>query len=236
VVNAPILITVNGTRKIQIEWLEAGKQKMIYQVQEGEIEANKAIAKDCAALGYHIESPWDLVGNQPKYEWTRPMAEIFAKHLRLPHPPRVLEGLMFAGSWLETKDLFFEPILAILRKNGNNYLGQSAVNALFKMVENSDVDLLRDLFMNKAIGESRALIVEGYAKLAKKGAIETLRAYVSDPVVRSEALKALSQLGDQSIRGELHELLKHTDSYHRKIARDALARLDRKAEKTKKLN
>lgn len=209
---------------------------MIYKVQEGEVEANAAIAKDCAALGYHIESPWDLVGDYPKHELTRPLAEIFAKHLMLPHPPRVLEGLMFAGSWGETKDLFLEPVLAILRKNGNEDLGQMAVHALFKMVESSDVDLLRDLFMDRTIGKSRALIVGGYAKLAKKRAIETLRTFVSDPVVRSEVLKALSKLGDQSARNDLHELLKHPDSHHRKIARDALARLDKKAQKTKKLN
>jgi HEAT repeat protein len=209
---------------------------MIYSIHESEIEANAAIAKDCAALGYHIESPWDLVGNYPKHELTRPLAEIFARHVKLPYPSRVLEGLMFAGAWLETKDLFFEPVLAILRKNGNENLGQMAVHALFNMIEDSDVDLLRDLFIDRSIGKSRALLVDGYAKLAKKNAIETLRTFVPDPIVRLEVLKALSRLGDQSIRNDLLQLLEHPDSEHRKIARNALAILDKKAQKIKKLN
>jgi hypothetical protein len=209
---------------------------MTYRRQEGEIAANAAIAEDCAALGYQIESPWDYVGSQSKYPWTREVAEVFARHLRLAYPPRVLEGLMFAGSWLETKDLFFEPVLTILRKNGDNHLGQSAVHALLKMIQRSDVDLLRDLIMDKTLGVSRSLLVEGYAKLAKKEAIGTLRANISDPVVRVEALKELSKLGDQAIRSELQELLKHSHSEFRKIARDGLSRLDEKLEKAKKLN
>ena len=143
---------------------------------------------------------------------------------------------MFAGSWLETKDLFFEPVLTILRKNGDNFLGQSAVHALLKMIEHSDVNLLHDLITDKTIGVIRSLLIEGYAKLAKKEAIVPLRRNVSDPVVRVQVLKALSKLGDQTIRGELGELLKHSGSEFRKIARDGLARLDKKAEKTKKLN
>jgi hypothetical protein len=209
---------------------------MTYRPQEGEAVANAAIAKDCAALGYQIESPWDYVGSHNKYPWTREVAEIFARHLRLPHPPRVLEGLMFAGSWLETKDLFFEPVLTILRVNGDNHLGQSAVHALLKMIERSDVDLLRDLIVDKTLGASRSLLIEGYAKLAKKKALGILRENISDPVVGAEALKELSKLGDQSVRDELQELLKHSNSEFRKIARDGLARLDKKLKKAKKLN
>jgi hypothetical protein len=209
---------------------------MTYRLQEGEIEANAAIARDCASLGYQIESPWDYVGSHSKYPWTREIAEVFARHLRRPYPPRVLEGLMLAGSWLETKDLFFEPVLTILRRNGDTSLGQIAVHALLKMIEHSDVNLLHDLITDKTIGDSRSLLIEGYAKLAKKEAIVPLRTNVSDPVVRVQVLKALSKLGDQTIRDELRELLRHSKSEFRKIARDGLARLDKKAKKTKKLN
>jgi hypothetical protein len=209
---------------------------MTYRITEAEIRANAEIAKDCATQGYVIESPWDLVGNHSDHRWTRELAEIFARHLWKPHPDRVLEGLMFAGAWLETKDLFLAPVVAILRKHGDSFLGQSAANALLTMADKSDTELFKDLIMDKSVGVSRSLLIDGYAKLAKKDAIPALRANVTDPIVRSYVLKNLSKLGDQTIRGDLIELAKHPDAYHRKIARDSLARLDKKASKAKTLN
>ena len=201
-----------------------------------EKRANEAISKDCTEIGVKIDSPWDLVGKNGDDLWSMEIAKIFARHLHKPYPPFVLEGLILAGCCLETRDIFLEPVLKIIKENGNNYLGQIATNGLLRMAIASDEIFIRDLILDKSIGVSRSLMVEGYAKLAKQRAVIPLRTLVSDPEVRSNVLKALSKLGDQSIRGELQILATHEDSYHRKIARDALARLDKKASKGKSKN
>jgi hypothetical protein len=61
------------------------------------------ISAEVAALGYKIESVWDFVNNDPHpflprafvgpYERAYPL---LARHLRLPHHPRVREGLIRA--------------------------------------------------------------------------------------------------------------------------------------------
>jgi hypothetical protein len=207
---------------------------MRYRNENEEKRADYAISKDCAAIGIKIESAWDLVGSKGDHLWSREIAEVFAKHVIKPYPPIVIEGLIFAGAWLETKDLFFNPVLKILRANGTNSLGQSAANALLKMIEPHDESVLREQILDQSVGVSRNLLIAGYAKLAKKNAIETLQKILNDEEVRLEALKSLSMLGDQSIRPKLQLILKHSDSYFRKIARDALVRLDKKAAKTTK--
>jgi hypothetical protein len=204
----------------------------IIRDHEAEAKANAEIARDCHALGYDILSPWDMVGQyHAKYELTLEIAEVFAKHLAKSHPHMVLQGLMSAGAWYTTRNLFMPPVLKILREKGDSYLGQGAANALLRMADYSDANLFAELIADKLVGGSRSLLIEGYAKLAKQKAIPLLRASTFDPVLRSEALKALSKLGDQTMRGELEKLAQHPDSYHRKIARDGLKRLDKKLEK-----
>jgi HEAT repeat protein len=196
-----------------------------------EEKANAEIAKDCAAIGIKIDSPWDFVGDKNGDLWNYGVAAIFARHIEKSHPPIVIEGLMFAGSWLETKDLFLDPVLAILRRDGQNFLGQAAANALLKMMEPGDEELMKSLILDKPIGESRALLIAGYAKLAKKDAIGPLRTLIHDDDVRNEVLKALPKLGDQTVRDELIAMTKHGDSYVRKIGRDGLVRLEKSIQK-----
>lgn len=200
-----------------------------------EERSNAEIARDCAAVGVKIESPWDFTGGRNGDLWSDAVAEIFARHLSRLHPPAVLEGLMFAGSWLETKDLFLPPVLDILRKNGKNFLGQAAANALLKMMEPGDEELMKALILDRTIGTSRSLLIAGFAKLAKQGALHPLRSVLDDDDVRVEALKALAKLGDQTIRGELTALANHNDGYFRKIGRDGLKRLDKKVSRLKRL-
>lgn len=200
---------------------------------KAEEQANSEIARDLANVGVTAGSPWDLVGSGGDKPWSTEAAQVLANHLTKPHPQFVLQGIILAGCWLETRNLFFDTVVRILRENGCSILGQVAANGLLRMAKKDDAEIMRSLIMDKSVGESRGLLIEGYGRFAKQGAIPTLRANIHDPDVRSEVLKALSKLGDQSIRGELLELCKHPDSFHRKIARDALARLDNKATKSK---
>lgn len=192
------------------------------------------IARDCAAIGIEINSPWDFVGGKNGDRWNHGVAVIFARHLEKPHLPMALEGLMFAGAWLETKDLFLDPVLAILRSDGQNFLGQAAANALLKMMQPGDEDLMKSLILDKSIGTSRALLIAGYAKLAKKDAVGPLRTLILDEDVRNEVLKVLPKLGDQTVKDELIVMTKHSDSYVRKIGLDGLARLEKSLQEKSK--
>jgi hypothetical protein len=193
--------------------------------------ADAQIAKDCAAIGVTISGPWDFVGERNDHLWSMEVAEILAEHLQKELPSYTLMGIMLAGSWLETRHLFLDPVLKILRENGNNMLGQIAANALLQMADKRDADVFRTLIIDKEVGVSRALLIEGFAKLAKQHGIDVLRNLVGDRQVRTDVLKALSKLGDQSIADELRLLAQHTESYHRKIGREGLARLEKKQRK-----
>ena len=64
-------------------------------------DEERAIAGEAAALGYDIRSVWDFVNNTPHpvleryfvgpYDRAYPM---LIRHLRLPHHPRVREGII----------------------------------------------------------------------------------------------------------------------------------------------
>lgn len=208
---------------IMVEDVEVHKRD-----HEAEERANAEIARDCANIGVKIESPWDFTGGKNGALWSDAVAEVFARHLSRPHPRVVLEGLMFAGSWLETKDMFLVPVLRILRENGKNFLGQAAANALLRMMQPGDEALMESLILDQAVGSSRALLVPGFAKRARKTAIHPLRSLVKDKDVRNVVLKELAKLGDQTVRGELVEAATHSDPYVRKIGRDGIARLDKR--------
>jgi hypothetical protein len=120
-----------------------------------------------------------------------------------------------------------QPIVEELLRDGKDYHGQPAANALDKIVIPDDSGVIAELLLNKEIGDARALLVSTYARIAKKSGIPVLRKIVDDAVTRSEALRCLSILGDITIEPNLLELAKHPDSYHRKIARDALKRVER---------
>ena len=211
---------------------------MTYRDSEEEIRANAIISKDCARIGIYIESPWDLVGSHSKYEMTEGLAAIFAKHLTQPYPNKVVEGLMFAAARPETRQLLFEPVLSVLKKEGDSYLGQHAVHALTKMLIPTDSRLLQNLVLDETLRDSRGLLMEPYAKLAKKAAIPTLHKAFRDgnDFLKVESLRQLSKLGDQTIKDDLELLAKHPRSEYRKVARDGLLRLEREASRTRRLN
>ncbi len=185
------------------------------------------IVAKCKKLGVNVPRLGCFMDERKKYPITDAIAELFADELGKEHDRHLLAVIMQVGITPKHRDVFLEPISSILRKSGNSLGKDRAINALTKIALPQDAPLVADLLQNQEIGDERSLLIPTYVRLAKKAAIPVLRKIANDPHTRSVALHHLSILGDTTIENELKELAKHPDSWHRKIARDALKRVEK---------
>jgi hypothetical protein len=181
----------------------------------------------CKLLGSKINRLWDYVRNNKPIQISENVVRYLANELDNIQDKSVWATAMQAIARPEYREIVLLPISRNLRREGQTVWGQRAANDLAKIIQPQDIELIVNLLRDRSITDARALLVSQYARIAKKSAIPVLRSLVDDPETRTEALKSLSKLGDITIEYELLELAKHPDSYHRKIAREALARVEK---------
>jgi hypothetical protein len=185
------------------------------------------IVKKCKKLGVNVPHLGYFMDKREKYPVTDAIAKLFAEELGKDHDWNLLAVIMQVGVSFQHRDVMLEPVVKVLHKKGAELARDGAINALDKIALPKDAPLIADLLQDKEIGDERMLLVPIYARIAKKAAIPVLRKIVDDPHTRSIALHHLSILGDTTIENELRELIKHPDSWHRKLARDALKRVEK---------
>jgi hypothetical protein len=189
------------------------------------------IIERCREHGVIVPYIYVFAENKKQFKLTEEIAKILADEIGKNHDQHLLMMLMMAAAAPAFRSIVLDPIAKVIRREGENGVGQCAVNALDKVVSQEDIALVESLLRDKAVEGSRSLLVPIYARIAKKAAIPVLRLIMNDPDVHSYALKHLSILGDTTIEPELRALAKHPDSYHRQIARDALKRVERNKQK-----
>jgi hypothetical protein len=107
----------------------------------------------------------------------------------------------------------------------------AVTNGIINTALKQDAPVIGELLIGQNLGTYRAGFVSLYAKLARKKAKPILFKCVADPVLKAEALKALSILGETSIEAELVALLQHEKPGYREIARAALKRVEKNKKK-----
>jgi hypothetical protein len=185
------------------------------------------IIEKCHKLGVKVPRLGSFMDQSKKYPITDEIAKLFAEELGKNHDWHLLAVIMQVGVTSKYRDIMLEPVVKVLRRKGVELARDGAINALDKLAVLQDAPLIADLLRDKNIGEDRILLVPIYARLAKKAAIPVLRKAVDDPDTMTYALHHLSILGDTSIENELLDLAKHPDAWRRKIARDALKRVEK---------
>jgi hypothetical protein len=185
------------------------------------------IVKKCEQLGVKVNYIYDFVQNRKKYVVNEKIAELFANELRKAHDKSLLSILMSAGALSAFREIMLPPIVTILRREGIKHLGQVAANELVRIAQKQDSELLASLLLDKNVGGTRTLLMRTYARIAKKTAIPVLKRLVDDPETYIYALHHLSILGDITIDHHLKKLSENPDGEFRKIARDALKRVEK---------
>lgn len=186
----------------------------------------RLIAK-CKALGVEVWRLYDFVESPGTHVMTEDIAVLLSKEVGKVTDKSIQSTIVKALRHSVFPAVALQAALDILHRERGEPFGQMAANSVDRLVTPKDTKLVAQLLLDPKLGASRSLLVPAYARIAKKSGIDVLRKLVSDAETRSEALKELSILGDTSIEPELRELAKHPDAYHRKIARDALARVEK---------
>lgn len=136
---------------------------------------------------------------------------------------------MSACSQPQFHDIILPTLVTIAKQSeGKSHLMSSMVaNDLIKVIRKEDAPIIGDLLLDKNFGIERGMLVPFYTRFAKKNGIPTLLKYAEDNETKVEALKALSMLGETSIKPQLEILANDPNSHYRKIARDGLKRLEK---------
>jgi HEAT repeat protein len=181
----------------------------------------------CKAHGADVWTLYDFVQRNEKFPMNEEIAKILSREVVHVKDKHVKAIVIEAMSWPQFRAIVMPALAKVLRTDGHTLAGQTAANAISRIASKVDAALVAELILDKSVGESRSLMMAKYAQIARKSGICVFRSLVLDPETRSYALKQLSILGDVSIEPELRELAQHPDSYHRKIARDALKRIEK---------
>jgi hypothetical protein len=106
-------------------------------------------------------------------------------------------------------------------------------NCIINTAQKQDASKIGEILLGQTLDTYRSMLVPLYAKLARPNAKPILFKCVNDPVLKAQALKALSILGETSIEAELVALSRHEKSGYREIARAALKRVEKNKLKMK---
>jgi hypothetical protein len=187
------------------------------------------IVQECKVLGVQVDRLYDFtpLSYRPHKKMNSAIAKMLAMELERVKSKNLRAVIAGAGQDIEFKEIFFPALIRTIKRDKSDFVVQMAINDLGKIASQNDSVVVADLLLNTEIGGSRSLLIPTYVRIARKSGIPVLRKLVQDPETRSYALKELAKLGDATIEADLRELLKHPDSYHRKIARDALKRVEK---------
>lgn len=196
------------------------------------------LVEKCKELGVVVESLYDFVplSYRENIKPTKAIVDMLLAEVDHVTAENMKAVIYSAVSVPEFHDAVMPVLVRTAMQDNDSPLKQPIFNDIEKIALESDSEAIGKLLLDNRVGSARSLLVPTYARIARKSGIPVLRKAVGDPVIRSQALKHLSILGDVSIEPELQDLAKHPDSFHRKIARDALKRIEKLKQKSDRRN
>ena len=108
--------------------------------------------------------------------------------------------------------------------------------ALSAIADPSLADELIELAADRRWGEARGMIIQELSKTGDPRAVDVLLNLLDDATVSTDAIIGLGKIGDAAARPALERFLTHSDSWVRKEAKKAVARIDRKMNRGLKRN
>jgi len=100
-------------------------------------EDEQDLIEELAAVGYEIESVWDFVNTNNRYEFLRKFSgtynsayTILVKHLNVEHHPRIREGIIRALTEKDSNEVASDALLASFYQEQDSNLKWVLANAL----------------------------------------------------------------------------------------------------------
>ncbi len=100
-------------------------------------EDERGLIEELNSIGYEIESVWDFVNNNNRYEFLRKFNGsynsaylILVKHLQVEHHPRIREGVIRALTVKDANEVASETLLTEFNQEQNSNLKWVLANAL----------------------------------------------------------------------------------------------------------
>ena len=158
--------------------------------------AARPIIEDLGSVGVKVESVWDFVNTNEKYERAVP---VLLKHLQRDYPNRIRDGLARSLGRPWARSMAWEQVLAayLAEPNKSRVAPPGQVGspggpkdgmavALSEMARPEDLDVIIDLISDPKNGLSRIFFVKNLSRSRSSKAFETLSRLSRDPELHKE--------------------------------------------------
>ena len=152
--------------------------------------AEAPLVRELREGGVPIASAWDLVGRGAP---SSTAVAILARHLQRPYPAAVRHGIARALAHPAARP-HWPAIAQAYRTETESEVRQGLADAISAIADDSTFDELVALAGDAGLGESRLLLLEAFPRFGERGR-QALAALHSDPTLRREVVRMLSQLG-----------------------------------------
>jgi len=171
------------------------QQEQARQRHEADIRrAQQPLLDELRSVGVAVQSVWELVNTATPYPAAVP---ILLRHLQLPYPDRVREGVARALAVPEARSSWNILVEEFRRDEDRAGLGAKAgLAAAIAAVADDDVlDDVIELLTNPQHGQSRLLLVTAVARSSLPRARQVLSALSNDPALTDEIQRVLRRTG-----------------------------------------
>lgn len=179
------------------------------------------LLKDLKTVGINVSTVWNLVNTKARYPKAIP---VLIKHLAMPYPEKIKEGIIRALSVRESKGKAGRPLIEEFYKIPveNSSLRWVIGNAMISAI---DKDLVPDVIAiakNKENGSSRDRFVFALGKMREE---QTIIDLLDDEEMVVYAIEVLGILKSIKAKGKIEQFLYHPDRSIKKAAEKALKKI-----------
>ena len=154
-------------------------------------EAEAPLIDDLARAGFAVDSAWDLVNRSEPYPEALP---ILLRHLQLPYPDRVREGIARALAVRGDAAFAWETLVELYQDEPPETDAKDGLAvALAAGATTAVLDDLVELVADPRHGQSRILLIKGISRSRSDKAHEALARLAHDPVVGTEVQRLLKR-------------------------------------------
>ena len=158
--------------------------------EEADAQAEAPLVQELREVGVLIASVWDLVNAGNQFSQSLP---ILLKHLQMPYPVPVLDGIARAIAVPEAK--FAWPVLVrLFRESTARQIKDALAVAISNIADDDVLDELVELASDPEHGESRILLLDALGRLSRSDTRNVLMALGADPELRKEVQRILRRL------------------------------------------
>lgn len=166
--------------------MHAAQEAHFRKLEEEYRVAEAPLLQDLRAQGVDVDSVWALVNRgAPTYTHVVPT---LARHLRMPYPPAIKDGIARALGVPEAQPYWSE-MLEAFKQEADSRVRQGLACALSLVARGPNLDDLLAVVVDPSQGESRAFFLEPLMRNKKLTDGDLLKRLRDDPDLRQEVAR-----------------------------------------------